>query len=130
MKIFSVVYTAMIIAWALLNVLLILGTSHSYNSIDLDYKVVAISSLIIFPLTCTFLFMTVGPNNKSILLYLFSILFIVLTSLIFVYYTYQLIADEYSDPDESLLFALFPLLIVAVTGFFVVNVIKKMIKTE
>lgn len=94
-KIVSGIFSTFIILWAILNLLLILGTSHSYDSIDLDYWFVAILSLVIFPLTITLLFSSFSRTNsrKS---KLFTISLLIITSIIFAYYVIELWTDEYS----------------------------------
>lgn len=98
LKIVSNLFIGLIIIWAVLNLLLMLGSSHSLSSIDNDYLVIVFGSLIIFPLTMLFLYKTIDSVNKiNISSLVITVCLLALTGLIFCYYLFELWTDEYSD---------------------------------
>ena len=97
LTIVSNLFIVFIIIWAVLNLLLMLGSSNSLSSIDIDYLIVVFASLLIFPLTIFFLQRSIGSVNKRISRLVITISLLSLTGLIFCYYLFELWTDEYSD---------------------------------
>ena len=127
MKIITVVFSFVIMAWALLNALLIFGSSHSFESIEWKYKYTVITSLIIFPITGILLYIVFIFNKKTIGLYIFTTISLILTGLLISYYGFDLPFESYNREDEISILEIIPLGILAVTGFFIIVMIVKII---
>jgi len=123
-KIISGFFSAFIIGWAILNILLILGTSHSYESIDKRYLLVAILSLVIFPLTALSLYRfkkTVQPRSFETLT---LVTLLIITASILGYYIVEFWTGEYAT--ERNFYNYLPVLAILVDFWLLyVLVIKK-----
>jgi|GEM_PF-5095882 len=128
MKIITVVFSLVIMAWALLNALLIFGSSHSFESIEWKYKYTVITSLIIFPITGIHLYRVFILNRKTIGLYILTTISLILTGLLISYYGFDLSFESDNGTDELSILEIIPLGILAVTGFFIIATILKAIK--
>src|SRR5687767_6172092 len=98
MKNFLILLFTVITIFGFLNILLILGSSHSFSSVDLTYRIVAMVSLILFPATGIYTYkeLVTGPRQTDSDAVV-TMIFLVLTTLIFGYYSIEMFTDEYSD---------------------------------
>jgi uncharacterized membrane-anchored protein len=96
-RIISALFSVFINVWSVLNLLLILATPHSYDSIDIDYWIVAILSLMISPVCSLFLIQAGRKDSLTDTRLMATNAFLGLTALILLYYTLQLWTDEHSS---------------------------------
>ena len=114
-------YSILLIGFGLLTTLLLLASSHQ---VDKDFLVINFSSLVVFPLTAYFLFKNANSRTKTNGL---TILFLSLTAIIFIYYTY----DFFKNESDITWFSFVPLAALILTlAFLVVTVQKRLTNSK
>jgi hypothetical protein len=111
-------YCLLIIGFGLFTTLLFLGSAHN---VDKDFLVVNISSLIVLPLTGYFLykFYNGATKNKGL-----TIVLLLLTAVIFTYYTY----DLFINSDNISWFSFLPLTALILTLLFLFQATQRNLK--
>jgi hypothetical protein len=111
-------YSIFIIPFQQLTTFLLLSSSHH---VDKDFLVINFSSLVIFPLTAYFLYKNANSWTKSNSL---TIFLLILTGIIFTYYTHDFFKDIESI-YEITWFTFVPLMALILTLVFIYVTIKK-----
>lgn len=125
MKIVSISFSIVIMGWALLNALLLFGSSHSFNSIEWTYKFTVVSSLIVFPIDVILIYLILIFNKRNLILNLSAIISLIFTGLIFNYHRVEFINNDYSSVIGFLIFKLIPWINMTISGYLIVIIISR-----
>lgn len=120
----STLYSFCITGFSILVALLMLGSSHRLESMEPDFLLVAGSSLLIMPVTAILLYRSLLRENAELSSPYSLIVLLVLVMLIFTYYFYEAVTDEYSEGLS--MFHMVPLAAIVATVLLIVTVLKLM----
>ena len=118
---FTALYALGILGFSIVALMFAMA-AHSFESLDTDFKIVLLISLAVMPLTAILLFKTFLGESINLKKPTFLLILLSIITLIFSYYFYEAMTDEYAE--KVTLFHLIPLIGLVTTIIIVIAIIK------